>query len=163
MERIPWIVHGLLAGMIGAFSVAVIFLILDWANGRPLWTPSALGSVFFLGEPLARDAAPRLPLVAGYTLLHGAIFLSISLPLSFALMTEERLPASGALLGLLAGGALFIGFQVIFFAFAALFSQFDPDLTQQLGVVRISGANLVAAALMAGFLVRRRSVRRELR
>ena len=41
--------EGLIAGAAGAAAVAFWFLVLDLIEGRILFTPGALGSVFFLG------------------------------------------------------------------------------------------------------------------
>ncbi|MEX2282833.1 MAG: hypothetical protein WEE89_10165 [Gemmatimonadota bacterium] len=41
--------EGILAGIIGAASVAIWFFILDAPQGRLLFTPAALGSGFLLG------------------------------------------------------------------------------------------------------------------
>src|SRR5688572_18995870 len=65
--------EGLIAGAIGATSVAVWFLILDTIQGRPFHTPTVLGGALFsiLGPPMTES---NLFLVAGYTVFHYAVF-----------------------------------------------------------------------------------------
>src|SRR5437867_3281646 len=41
--------EGLVAGLIGAATIAVWFFILDLLKGRPFYTPSVLGTVVFRG------------------------------------------------------------------------------------------------------------------
>ena len=48
--------EGMIAGLVGAAIVALWFLILDAFNGRPLYTPTVLGTALFrraagLGSP----------------------------------------------------------------------------------------------------------------
>jgi len=46
--------EGIIAGMIGAAIIAIWFLILDTFNGRPLYTPTVLGTALFgRGEGLS--------------------------------------------------------------------------------------------------------------
>jgi hypothetical protein len=55
------LLDGLFTGMIGAIAVAVWFLVLDVAAGRPLFTPNLLGNVLLRGSAIAlrtRRSAP---------------------------------------------------------------------------------------------------------
>ncbi|NOT10061.1 MAG: hypothetical protein HOP28_17855 [Gemmatimonadales bacterium] len=67
--------EGLVAGGLGAAAVAVWFLITDFAQGRPLSTPSILGQVVLFGitDP-AVSPVQTGPLIA-YTLLHVGAFI----------------------------------------------------------------------------------------
>ena len=57
--------EGLVTGVLGAAAVALWYLVVDAAAGRPFHTPNALGGVLFRGDasPGARDVVPAL--VAG--------------------------------------------------------------------------------------------------
>ena len=71
--------EGVGAGLLGAAAVAVWFLVLDLLKGKPLITPSILGEVVLL-----RNATPSLDVVnaravIGYTALHLAAFMILSL------------------------------------------------------------------------------------
>jgi len=41
--------EGIVAGLIGAATVAIWFFIADAINGRPLYTPTVLGTALFRG------------------------------------------------------------------------------------------------------------------
>src|SRR5881398_1966295 len=61
--------EGMLAGLIGAATVALWFLIVDALAGRPLYTPTVLGSALFrrsAGPPLA-EILPDLEMVWMFT------------------------------------------------------------------------------------------------
>jgi hypothetical protein len=79
--------RGLSSGFLGAFVIALFFFVVDWIEGRLLWTPAALGSALFLGERLAPDADAPLALVAGYTGIHFLVFAGIGL-ITAALLSE---------------------------------------------------------------------------
>jgi hypothetical protein len=149
-----WIFDGIASGVLGAAVIALFFLMIDVANGRPLWTPAALGSAIFLGEPLEVGADPTYALVVGYTMLHGAAFVSIGLMASFVLGFLSRL---GPSTGLAVAGALFLGFEAFFLTFIGMMA---PQFLEAFGVGRIAMANLIAAAFMAALLVRRPFQRR---
>src|SRR5690606_1075247 len=87
----PWVAHGLLAGVVGAAAIALFFLALDVAAGRPLWTPNALGSALFLGVAPPPDAPISAALVGGYTVIHGWVFVSVAL-IASTLLVGARLP-----------------------------------------------------------------------
>jgi hypothetical protein len=144
-----WAAVGWVAGFIGAFVVAVFFLAIDAAAGRPLWTPAMLGSALFLGVPLAREADSILALAAGYTGVHLGIFWGIGL-VTASLLSGR--PGQRPLWELCAiGVGLFALFELSFAAFAALFA---PNLFSELGVWRIAAANALAAAAMTAFIGR---------
>jgi hypothetical protein len=150
-DAVPYVADGIRAGILGAAAVALSFLALDVFSGRPLWTPSALGSALFLGERLPSAAAPVPILVLGYTAVHGAVFASLGMLASFLLMLAPPLRISETALGAVAATGLFISFQVVFLGFGALFS---PRLVEALGAGPVAAANVVAAVGMAAFLVR---------
>ena len=72
--------EGLVAGLIGAATVALWFLILDTVNGRPLSTPTLLGTALFRrGAALAApETLPvSLEMVAMFTWVHALVFVGL--------------------------------------------------------------------------------------
>src|SRR5207302_11454475 len=64
--------EGLIAGLVGAATVAVWFLIIDSIQGRPLYTPTVLGAALFhRGAAPWLDAVPNLAMVLMFTWVHG--------------------------------------------------------------------------------------------
>ena len=71
--------EGTIAGIIGASSVALWFLMVDSIAGRPFFTPAVLGASLFdlLGAGFGgRGLATH---VAAYTVLHFAAFIAIGM------------------------------------------------------------------------------------
>ena len=139
-----WVMHGLIAGALGATAVAVWFLIVDLVNGRPLYTPRILGAAFFgvFGPPMGETAAHH---VIGYTLVHYAAFALIGIVL--AAIVRRATDDPHVLAGLV---IFFFVFQVGFYGFVALLSQWD--LLGRLAWYQVGAANVLASALMGGYL-----------
>ena len=70
--------EGIVAGLIGAATVAVWFFILDAIQGRPLYTPTVLGTALF-GDASALDAPERIQASFG-TIAHTALGLLAGTP-----------------------------------------------------------------------------------
>ncbi len=132
---------GLFSGIIGAFTVAVFFLILDIIDGRPLFTPSLLGSVVFLSANAETVSTVSLPMAAVYTGLHFAVFFCIGLAAAYMVDRFEHDPPLGAVLILLA-----VCFEAAFFAFTIALA---PGVVGVLGAWAVGVANLLAAVSMA--------------
>ncbi len=64
--------EGLVAGLIGAGSVASWFLVVDIIAGRPFFTPAVLGSAVFWGLRDATTVIIGFQAVASYTVIHVA-------------------------------------------------------------------------------------------
>lgn len=153
VQNVPWVLEGLLTGVIGAATVAILFLAFDALEGRALWTPYALGAGLFRGEIPAPGTAIEPVFVLAYTVLHGSVFVAVGLLAASELMTGSRLPAGGSATRALAlAGLLFVAFGAIFAGFAALGV---PEVTQVFGIGRIAFANLVASGAMAAALTYR--------
>lgn len=164
-EEIPATIqlHGAVAGVIGAVVVAVVYLVMDAAVGRPLYTPNALGAAVFRGDSLGLDAPIEAALVLGYTLLHGGVFVGFGLLTSFVFleaMSRLRAAGTGLAEAAIAAAALFAAFEVLFEIFGWLFVPGQG----QLGGTRAVIANALAAIAMASYLegVRTRYVRADL-
>jgi hypothetical protein len=142
----PWVgvlKEGILAGFIGAFVVAVWFLVYDAVAGQPFRTPALLGATIFAGlrDPSGLQIAPAF--VIGYTVLHVMAFVTFGLAAAFVIEASEREPI--LLLGVF---MLFACFEVIFFGVVTLA---DSSLLESLGWWAIVVGNLVAAVAMLGF------------
>lgn len=148
-SALPWVSSGVVAGLIGASAVALFFLVIDMIEGRPLWSPHALGSALFLGQRPDAQAAPQAVMVLAYTIAHGVVFIAFGVPAAFQVLARGE-PMRRASAAIAVAVALFIGFEVVFFAFGELFLE---GIIGALGVFRVSIGNALAAALMAAFLV----------
>lgn len=139
--------EGGIAGIIGAASVALWFLIVDSIAGRPLFTPAILGaSVFDLlgGEFGGRGLATH---VAAYTVIHFAGFVIIGIVAASLMNVLDRKPS------LLVGfAALFFVFEVCVFGVVALLSR--SPLFGTIAWYQLGAANLLAAFLMGRYLWR---------
>lgn len=148
-SALPWVSSGVAAGLIGASAVALFFLVVDLVAGRPLWTPHALGSALFLGERPDPAAAPRAVMVVAYSIAHGVVFIAFGVPAAFQVLARGE-PMRRAAAAVALAAALFVGFEIVFFAFGELFLR---GIVSALGVLRVSVGNALAAAMMAVFLV----------
>ena len=138
---------GWASGFLGAFVVAVFFLVIDLMAGRPLWTPAALGSSLFLGQPLSPAAHRSLVLVVSYTAIHLGVFAGLGLIAATVLSVRPRPRGPANLIAI--GVGLFAAFELSLAAFALLFA---PTLMHDLGAWRVSAANALAAAAMTAYL-----------
>jgi hypothetical protein len=134
------------SGAIGGSVVALFFLAVDAWQGRPLFTPSLMGSVLFTGDSAASLSDVRLDMVAYYSVVHFAVFGAIGTGLTL-LVHQVEVRSRQPWLGLL---GLFAALELGFFAAAALLM---PGIVVQLGVVPIGAANLLAAGSMGLFLL----------
>lgn len=143
----PVVREGILAGIIGATSVAIWFFVIDLIAGHPLQTPGALGHAFFsfFGSTTGESDALH---VVGYTVVHYAAFCAIGIGASAMVNVSERVPA--ALAGLF---ILFVASQLAFYGATAILS-----MSAALGTMTwwsIGLANLIASVGMGRFLYRR--------
>ena len=103
--------EGIVTGLLGALIVAVWYLVVDTAAGRPFHTPSALGGVFFRGDanPGARDVVPSL--VAGYAFVHVIVFALVGMALTLLVHLAARNLAlrMGLWIGLVVASAMLAG------------------------------------------------------
>src|SRR3990172_1355644 len=135
--------EGIVAGVIGAATIAIWFLILDTINGRPLYTPTALGTALFRrGEGLASpESLPiSFEMVLLYTWVHGLVFAVIGGVASRLLQLAERNPNLG--FGIL---LLFVVFEFGFLSAATLV---EGRILQALAWQAILLGNLLAVVAM---------------
>lgn len=145
-----------MTGVVGAAVVAVTFLVVDLLSGRPaLWTPAVLGAALFLGESVGEspDFQPTsmLPVVLGYTMVHGVAFIAFASAVSAGRITEFHRQPFTMRYGLLSALLMFAGLEVFFFALGWLMGE-DLDLAGRLGSGWIALANALAAIAMTATL-----------
>jgi hypothetical protein len=75
----PLLVRGLITGLLGAAAVAAWFFLLDVIAARPFFTPAALGSALFFGAQSETEVSMSAGVIAGYTVLHAALFFGAGL------------------------------------------------------------------------------------
>jgi hypothetical protein len=141
---------GIVAGLLGAASVAAWFLVIDALAGRALYTPTVLGTALFrAGAGL--DSPETLPIslemVLMFTWVHALAFAVIGGAASLLLGLAERNATFG--FGIM---MLFVVFQFGFFVASLLFA---APVLRALAWPAIFGANLLATAVMALYFWRR--------
>ncbi len=145
--------EGVVAGCLGAAVVAVWFLVFDFARGKPLLTPTLLGSAVFYGvkTPIGLDIA--LGPVLGYTVLHGLAFIAFGIVAASLVAASEHEPA------------LTIAVVILFACFEMFFLAIEGALGQSVVGALVWWAVLVgnllaAAAMLWYFLLRHRTLPR---
>ncbi|HEY7364569.1 MAG TPA: hypothetical protein VIE37_10710 [Methylomirabilota bacterium] len=138
--------EGIVAGVLGAATVALWFFVIDTIQGRPLYTPTVLGTALFSrGAGLAPlESVPvSLEMVLMFTWVHGLAFAALGGIVSRLLGMVERNPSVG--FGIL---LLFVIFEFGFTVTAMLFA---APILRVLTWPAVLVANLLAAAVMAGY------------
>ncbi|HYR96477.1 MAG TPA: hypothetical protein VEM57_07045 [Candidatus Binatus sp.] len=142
--------EGIAAGVVGAATIAVWFLVLDAIKGRPLYTPTVLGTALFRGGAgLAKpDTLPvDFEMVLSFTWVHVLVFVLIGVGASRLIGVAERNPSFG--FGII---LLFVFFEFGFLLVCMVFA--DPVL-QALTWSEVLIGNLLAAAAMTAMFWRR--------
>jgi len=142
--------EGLVAGLIGAAAIAIWFLLLDAIQGRPLFTPTVLGTALFRGLEMlgALETLPiSLEMVLWFTWVHGLVFVMIGGAAAWLVRMAERDPNFGFGIVL-----LLVVFEFGFIGVSMIFAQ---EVLLALTWPAILVGNLLAAAAMGGFFWRR--------
>jgi hypothetical protein len=143
--------EGIVAGLLGAATIALWFFILDVFSGRPFYTPSLLGSALFR-RATALDPRQTLTvsfeMVLVYTWVHGMVFCVIGGLASKLLQLAER--------NLNLGFGILLLFVVFEFGFVGVAFIFAEPVLHVLTWPAILVGNLMAAAVMAAYFWRRR-------
>ncbi|CAN5742521.1 hypothetical protein BH23GEM11_BH23GEM11_14660 [soil metagenome] len=136
--------RGIVVGLIGAVTVAVWFLIVDLATGRPLFTPATLGSAIFLGVDDLDQVEVTAVVVLGYTMVHLVAFMLLGLLVLAITRRARKSPplVLGALL-------LFVVLQALFIGLLAIAAQF---LLGAIAWWSIAVGNLLAGLAMGYFI-----------
>jgi hypothetical protein len=142
----PVLREGVTAGLIGAATVALWFLIYDVGRGRPLFTPALLGTAIFYGVSSPAGAPIAAGPVIGYTIVHVLAFIGFGIVTACMMVASEREPAI-----VVAFVTLFGIFEVFFFVVLRTLSQ---QTLGALGWWAILTGNFLAAIGMLWFLVR---------
>jgi hypothetical protein len=148
VERIY--LEGLVAGLLGAAAIALWFLVLDTVAGRPLLTPTILGTAMFRGgQGLASpETLPvSLELVVLYTWVHALVFCVIGGLAARLLAFAERQPN--------AGFGILLLFVVLEFGFLVATLLFAEPVLRVVTWPAILGGNLLAAFVMGVYFWRR--------
>jgi len=138
--------EGVAAGLIGAATVALWFLIYDVGRGRPLFTPALLGTAIFYGVSSPAGLPIAAGPVIGYTIVHVLAFIGFGIVAACMMVASEREPAI-----VVAFVTLFGIFEVFFFVVLRTLSQ---QTLGALGWWAILTGNFLAAIGMLWFLVR---------
>lgn len=150
----PILREGLIAGLVGATAIAVWFFAVDALAGRALFTPSTLGRAFFSVLGAVPDSESPIVHVLAYTGVHYAAFIVVGIVAATMVRLAGDEPS--VLLGFV---MLFVAFEVGFYAFVAVLSQATP--LGQLAWWQVMLGNLIAAATMGFYLLRRHPVLRD--
>jgi hypothetical protein len=140
--------EGLLAGLIGAATLALWFLIIDVIQGRPFYTPMVLGTALFRGaEAISANMPIDGEVVLTFTWVHVLAFLVIGCAASRLLAVAEGNPAAGFGIVLL--------FVVFEFGFLLVCAWFAEPVLKALAWPAVLVGNLMAAVAMAVVFKRR--------
>jgi hypothetical protein len=138
------------AGLLGAGTIAVWFLILDTIYGHPLYTPAVLGSAIF--RPRAPISPPEalsvsLPLVLLFTVIHVVVFVAIGEIAALLVRLAEK--NANYTFGIVLFLVIFLsGFLFVTMVFAA-------DVLAALSWQAVFIGNLLAVGAMALYFKRR--------
>ena len=141
----PVLREGIVAGFIGATTVALWFLVVDIVAGEPLFTPATLGRALLsvLGPATAGESV--LGAVVVYTIFHYAAFIAVGLIAAVVVQVAETEPS--VLAGFL---ILFVVFELAFHGFVALLQHTTP--LGDLAWYQVLAGNLLAATAMGTYL-----------
>ena len=138
--------EGLIAGVLGALTVAVWFLVVDMMHGRPFYTPTVLGTALFgrgVWPATLETLPPSFEMVAMFTWVHVLAFAILGVVVARLIAVTERHPSLG------------FGFVLLFVILEACFTVAamivaEPVL-RALTWPAILAANFLAAAVMVGY------------
>jgi hypothetical protein len=142
--------EGIVAGVLGAATIAVWFLILDTIQGRPLYTPTVLGTALFKGSHALESPGTlsvSFDMVLVISWVHLLIFTVVGGLASRLLALAEERPNIGFGVVL-----LFVVFEFGFVATAMIFAQ---PVLHALDWPAILVGNLFAAMAMILYFRRR--------
>lgn len=136
---------GLIAGVLGATSVAIWFFFVDLVFGQALATPFTLGRGLI--SVLGIVPTNKLLVVAVYTAFHYAAFLGVGLLAAVIVHWAERVPS------VLAGAFIFFVTIEAGFYLMTLILAGSPSYGG-LSAVQVATGNLIAAIAMGTYLWR---------
>jgi hypothetical protein len=138
--------EGIIAGILGALTVAVWFLVVDMMHGRPFYTPTVLGTALF-GRgvwPATLETMPAsFEMVAMFTWVHVLAFVAVGVAAALLIAVAERHPSLGFGIVL-----LFVILEACFTVAVMIVAQ---PVLRALTWQAILVANFLAAAVIAGY------------
>jgi hypothetical protein len=144
-ERHSSIREGVIAGSLGATTIAIWFLILDVVSGHPFYTPDLLGRglISVLGKPPAMPDTTATHVFA-YTLFHYVAFFLVGVIIAWLVHQSAHTPA--VLAGLL---LMFVVFELGAYEVTGLFTEtrFGGMAWYQIFI-----ANLLATVVMGWYM-----------
>ena len=136
--------EGIVTGLIGAGVVAVWFFVFDVANGRPFFTPGALGSALFLGSGTIQSVVVSPATVIGYSIMHVVAFAVTGFLAAAIVTAADETPP------LILGAVMFFAaFEAFFMGLLAMVAEF---LLGALAWWTIAVGNVLAALVMGWYL-----------
>jgi hypothetical protein len=137
---------GVIAGLLGAGSIMILFLVSDALLFRPLATPDFLAQTFLGQESHAADIAGRLRIIriVMFTVLHLAAFMFLGIVLA------EVLRITGFRSTLLRGGLY--GATVCSIVFGVSLHLSGTEVSARPGWAAVLLGNFVAGVVMGGYL-----------
>lgn len=141
--------EGVITGFIGATAIALWFLVVDTIRGHPFATPIFLGKgvVSVLGKSMNMMGDTAFTQVLGYTIFHYVAFFIVGIVLTVVVHQAERTP------GILAG--LLVALVIMTLGFYMIAAAFAQSALGEISWIQIFVANLLASALMLGYLWRK--------
>jgi hypothetical protein len=142
--------EGIVAGLLGAATVALWFLIVDSFNGRPLYTPTVLGTAVFragagLDHPEALPVSFEMVLL--FTWVHALVFAAVG-GIAARLLAFAEHTAN-------VGFGIILLFVIFEFGFVAVTMIFAEDVLRSLAWPAVLVGNLLAAGVMGAYFWRR--------
>jgi hypothetical protein len=148
--------EGFVAGLIGAASVAVWFLLVDLVAGRPFFTPAMLGDALFWDVTDPAQVHVAFPIVVGYTMLHAVAFMVVGLVAAILAYEVELFPSTLFI--------VVVAFAIFEFGFYLVVAIFARPMLGALAWWNVAIGNAIAAAGMGGYLWKQHpKLREELR
>jgi hypothetical protein len=142
---------GVVAGLLGAATVAVWFLLFDVFEGVPLQTPTVLWRGLVRGAATAAPLTPAIGPVLGYTVVHVLAFVLFGIIAAWLVAGAEREPA--LLLPLL---IFFAAFEVFFLALVTFLAR--PILGVVAWWAILIGNFLASVSMLGYFFMKHRSL-----
>ena len=140
--------EGVVAGLIGAATIAVWFFIIDLYNGRPFYTPSVLGAALSLSGGVSDPTTVPISMefVVFYSWVHVLVFCVIGGFAAKLLSLAER--------DLHFGFGILLLFIIFEFGFVGAGMLFAEPILQALAWPAVLLGNLLAAGAMAVYFWR---------
>ena len=145
--RIKFYLDGVVAGIIGALILAILFLFIDTITRLPLYTPTLLGSGLFVGgDDLASTDKTQISwqLTLMYTWVHWLVFIMLGVMAAHFLLIIKNDPNLGLMILLLC--------VILEFGFIATWFVIARPVLDQLAWTMVLVGNCLAAIAMACYL-----------